>query len=98
MRKKVFLTLLFYFFLFNLAFGFAIFIHIKYSKDNLVNEIYSTRVREFKTYYKGEKIVLNALAEYISHAPCVIEAYLKNDRGKLIKCMYPLYDLKFCIS
>ena len=92
MRKRVFLTLLFYFFLFNLALGVATYYHIRQTKKTLTKEIYSTRLREFQTYLKGESLILRAVADFLANDPCVIDAYLKNNREELIKCTKPLYE------
>ena len=91
MRKRVLFNLLALFIFSNIALIFAIYNHLSQIKEKITKEIYETRLREFETYLKGEKLILSGIADYIANAPCVIDAYLHNDRNELIRCMKPLY-------
>ena len=54
-------------------------------------ELYSDRTKEFKVFYDDKKIFLNSFAKFLSSSEIVIDAYLHNDRKKLIKYIEPLY-------
>jgi len=54
-------------------------------------QIYNTRVKEYKVILTDKKNFLNSLAKFISSSQTVIDSYLKNNRKELIDFVMPLY-------
>lgn len=91
MKKKIYLLILL------LAIS-TVSISIYYIRDTLktiidekAKEIYQTRKKEYEVILKNKKNFLNSFAKFLSTSQPVIDAYLENNRSKIINFVMPLY-------
>jgi len=91
MRIKIYIMI---FIIFTLAIGTSLFFvkkNLHFIAEEITNYVYNARTKEYKTILQDKKTLLNSFAEFISASPIVKEAYLKNDKEKLINFIKPLY-------
>jgi len=59
--------------------------------EEKAKEVFKTRTKEYKVILNDKKNFLNSFAKFLSTSKPVIEAYLENNRTKLINFVMPLY-------
>ncbi|MEO1923655.1 MAG: diguanylate cyclase [Nautiliaceae bacterium] len=65
---------------------------IKLITQQKAKEIYELRNKEFSLMLENKKDFLNAFAKFISSSDIVVNAFLENNRTKLINFVKPLYN------
>jgi len=90
-RKKIYLTV-FIIVLITMSFSFFSVIHsLNVLKKEFALKQSNTRLQEYNLLLKEKKAFLISFAKFLANSQIVINAYLHNDRNKIIKFVLPLY-------